>query len=292
MAPPREAPSPPSQPPPPGAAGGPPVARVAPNAREYRVDELAREAGTTVRNVRAYQDRGLLPPPRRQGRVGLYSDAHLARLRLIADLLGRGYTLANIAELVSAWERGRNVGAVLGLEAALGGPWDDHPVEFVTAAELAAGFGEGVEPFIADAVDVGLLEQHPDGRFRVTNPAALEVGKVLVAAGVPLVAVLDVARALRTDVADVGQRFVALVEDHVVAPLGAPLAAADLQRLAALVAALRPLVTTLVHTELARAMDEEIRRRLGEHLEHLEHLGQLAQLARTAHGRARHTEMP
>jgi DNA-binding transcriptional MerR regulator len=30
---------------------------------EYRIDELAREAGTTVRNVRAYQERGLLAPP-------------------------------------------------------------------------------------------------------------------------------------------------------------------------------------------------------------------------------------
>src|SRR5436305_14524919 len=88
-------------------------------AAEYRIDELAREAGTTVRNVRAYQDRGLLPPPRRSGRVGLYTDAHLARLRLIGQLLERGYTLANIAELVSAWERGQDIGALLGLEAEL-----------------------------------------------------------------------------------------------------------------------------------------------------------------------------
>ena len=41
---------------------------------EYRIDDLAREAGTTVRNVRVYQDRGLLPPPRREGRAGIYSD--------------------------------------------------------------------------------------------------------------------------------------------------------------------------------------------------------------------------
>ena len=65
-------------------------------ATDYRIDELAREAGTTVRNVRAYQDRGLLPPPRRSGRVGLYTDAHLARLRLIGTMLERGYTLGNI----------------------------------------------------------------------------------------------------------------------------------------------------------------------------------------------------
>ena len=49
---------------------------------DYRIDDLARAAGTTVRNVRAYQERGLLPPPRREGRVALYGDAHLARHRV------------------------------------------------------------------------------------------------------------------------------------------------------------------------------------------------------------------
>lgn len=34
---------------------------------EYRIDELAHAAGTTSRNVRAYRERGLLPPPRKRG---------------------------------------------------------------------------------------------------------------------------------------------------------------------------------------------------------------------------------
>src|SRR5215469_3709712 len=86
---------------------------------EYRIDELARAAGTTVRNVRAYQDRGLLPPPRRHGRVGLYSEVHLARLRLLGQLLDRGFTMNNIRDLLAAWESGQNVADLLGLEAAL-----------------------------------------------------------------------------------------------------------------------------------------------------------------------------
>ncbi|HVZ69581.1 MAG TPA: MerR family transcriptional regulator, partial [Rhizomicrobium sp.] len=67
---------------------------------EFTIDELAREAGTTVRNVRAYQEKGLLPPPEKRGRVGIYGNAHLARLRLISPLLERGYSLANVAELI------------------------------------------------------------------------------------------------------------------------------------------------------------------------------------------------
>jgi DNA-binding transcriptional MerR regulator len=62
---------------------------------EYTVDELARVTDSTVRNVRAYQDRGLLAPPEKRGRVGVYDDTHVSRLKLINHLLARGYTLAS-----------------------------------------------------------------------------------------------------------------------------------------------------------------------------------------------------
>jgi DNA-binding transcriptional MerR regulator len=52
---------------------------------EYRIDDLARLAGTTTRNIRVYRDRGLLPPPLRVGRIALFNDAHLTRLRLITS---------------------------------------------------------------------------------------------------------------------------------------------------------------------------------------------------------------
>ena len=48
-----------------------PSDRKAPSTHEYTIDELARQADTTVRNVRAYQDRGLLPPQKKRGRTGI-----------------------------------------------------------------------------------------------------------------------------------------------------------------------------------------------------------------------------
>src|SRR3954447_10118770 len=83
------------------------------------IDELARRAGTTTRNVRAYQERGLLPPPEKQGRVGVYDDGHLARLLLIASLLDRGFSLASIRALFDGWQAGHSIRDVLGLEEAL-----------------------------------------------------------------------------------------------------------------------------------------------------------------------------
>src|SRR3954451_19388545 len=95
----------------------------------YRVEELARLAGTSTRNIRAYRERGLLGAPHLAGRTGWDDDGPLARLRLLTRLLERGYTLTNIAELLSAWESGRPVGEVLGIEAVLTRPLvSDEPV--------------------------------------------------------------------------------------------------------------------------------------------------------------------
>lgn len=237
--------------------------------REYRIDELAAAAGTTVRNVRAYQDRGLLASPRREGRVGIYSEAHLARLRVIGSLLDRGYTLANISELVAAWEEGNDIGAVLGFEAALGARWSSQAEVTMTRGEVERRFGDGEgldDRALGAAVAMGLVEPEGDG-FRIPNPSAFEVGELLVAAGVPLGAILEAAERLRVDVDDIAGRFVDLVDAHVFEPIGGALGREDLSRLAELIDRLRPLSKRVVEVELARAMERHIGARFGAHLE-------------------------
>src|SRR5262245_58628322 len=86
---------------------------------QYRLDELARRAGVASTTVRLYQNKGLLAPPRLEGRTGWYNDSHLSRLRLIARLQGEGYSLAGIANLLAQWEQGRGLDAVVGVEAQL-----------------------------------------------------------------------------------------------------------------------------------------------------------------------------
>jgi DNA-binding transcriptional MerR regulator len=245
-------------------------------ATEYRIDELAREAGTTVRNVRAYQDRGLLPPPRRSGRVGLYTDAHLARLRLIGHLLERGYTLGNIDELISAWERGQDIGELLGLEAVLVQPWSDEQASEITFSELNELFGDDPGA-LQEAVKLGLLEPEEGGeRFRVPSPRLLHAGAELVAAGIPLDAVLNHARQLARDTDRIAARFVELVSANVFEPYGdRPFPAADVPRLAELMRHLRPLAQTTVDAYLARAMEQRMGRELRAHYDRLmEHLGE------------------
>ncbi len=83
----------------------------------WTIDQLAARAGTTSRNVRAFQSRGVLPPPHLVGRTGRYDEGHRIRLDAILRLQRRGYSLAAISDLLFAWERGRALGDVLGFEA-------------------------------------------------------------------------------------------------------------------------------------------------------------------------------
>ena len=55
----------------------------------------------SVRNVRFYTSRGLVPPPIRRGRSGFYSADHVARLELVQDLQSHGFTLAAIEKYVA-----------------------------------------------------------------------------------------------------------------------------------------------------------------------------------------------
>lgn len=245
---------------------------------EYRIDELARVAETTVRNVRSYQDRGLLPPPRRQGRVAFYSDDHVARLRLIGQLLERGYTLANIRELLAAWESGQNVGALLGLEAALSEPWSDEAPTVIGFDDLARLFGagteldpEGLQRASAEAVAAGLIEPRDDG-FLVTRPRLLHIAAELVAAGIPVEVMLDLGVELTRAIDDIAGLFVGLVTEHVIDPLGEPIPASEIPRVAEVVRRLRPLAQQSVDVLLADAMERRVGAELGQRLSRMSRL--------------------
>ena len=73
---------------------------------EYRLDDLARISGVSSRNIRAYRERGLLDPPRRQGRSAFYDDYHLSQLKTINHLLRKGFNSAHIAEFFARMREG------------------------------------------------------------------------------------------------------------------------------------------------------------------------------------------
>ncbi|MEV5978847.1 MerR family transcriptional regulator [Streptomyces sp. NPDC052114] len=238
---------------------------------EYRIEDLAHHSGATVRTIRAYQDRGLLPRPERRGRSNVYGEAHLARLRQIADLLDRGYTLASIKELLEAWDAGRGLGGVLGLAAEVDGPWTDEKADRITRAELDAAFGgTSDDAAVADAVALGVLEPMAgrEDEFLVPSPQELSVAVELHAAGVPLSAISGHLRELRGQVEHIASRFLEFTTEHVFARyLGNhPPTEADAAEAASLVRRLRPLAQQSVDAELARAMRMFATQHLRQHL--------------------------
>ncbi|WP_369272121.1 MerR family transcriptional regulator [Streptomyces sp. R11] len=246
--------------------------RAAEAASAYRIEDLAHLSGATVRTIRAYQDRGLLPRPERRGRANLYSDAHLHRLSQIADLLDRGYTLASIKELLEAWDAGRGLGGVLGLVAEVDGPWTDEEAVRISRAELEERFGGTPDDAaVAEAVELGVLEPVPgdEDSFVVPSPQELSVAVELHSAGVPLSAISDHLRELRGQVEHIAARFLEFTTEHVFAryldgshrPTDAEAAEA-----ASLVRRLRPLAQHTVDAELARAMRLLAVRHLRQHL--------------------------
>src|ERR1700733_6164887 len=91
---------------------------------EMRVEQLSGQTGVPVDTIRYYQSKGLLDPPRRQGRVAWYDDGHLERLARIRSLQQRGFTLATIARLLSGELDAADealVGELSGASRTLGG---------------------------------------------------------------------------------------------------------------------------------------------------------------------------
>ncbi len=72
----------------------------------YRADELAADVGISVQLLRSYQSKGLLPPPRHEGRVAWYGPHHRERLLHIRQLKERGFSLRMIGEALDEGPEG------------------------------------------------------------------------------------------------------------------------------------------------------------------------------------------
>lgn len=151
---------------------------------ELTVDQLAGEVGMTVRNVRAYAARGLLPPPRLVGRTGFYSADHIARLRLVREMLAEGYTLAAVQRALAGTAHPAGE-ATLALHKALLSPFQPEQPEETTVSALAARAGSPVELGLMDLLaDMGVVELLEEDRVRVLNPALVAAGLQVMRLGI------------------------------------------------------------------------------------------------------------
>src|SRR3979411_1353121 len=186
-------------------------------SEEYTIDRLAQASGVTVRNIRAHQARGLLPPPEVRGRTGFYSQEHVARLHLINEMQADGFNLNAIKRILDGMPPG-SAGEVLGFERALRTPWGEEEPEIVEARELTELVGGGDEKMAQKAIKLGLLIPLGDGRYEVPSPTLLRAGIELNELGIDVPTRLAVQDQIRRHTEAVAEVFVRLFVEKVWKP--------------------------------------------------------------------------
>ena len=159
---------------------------------DWTINELSADAGVPSRTIREYQRLNLLPPPRREGRVGRYGPTHRARLSIIDRLQKRGFSLAAIGDLMESWERGRGLGSVLGVDADPA-VLDEIPTEMSIEQlhQIVPAFSD--EELLAAATEAGLVHRIDESTVIIRSIAAVELVDMADRAGMPASAGIEIA---------------------------------------------------------------------------------------------------
>ena len=155
----------------------------------YTIDELAAKSGVPSRTIRFYQAKGVLPGPRKRGRVAIYGDSHLERLRIVSELQDKGLRLRAIRDLVTRPEVDREtIQEWLGLGQRIGN-WEPDTPALLTEAELRELLGDPRPGMIAHLLRRGGIEPQGEGlsvRYLVKAPTLLRIAGELDRAGIDL----------------------------------------------------------------------------------------------------------
>ncbi len=153
------------------------------------LDELTRRVGMSVRNIRFYTTKGLVPPPIRRGRSGYYSGDHVARLELVAELQAHGFTLSAIEKYVARIPLDASP-ETIALHRTLLAPWMAELPETLSRRELGRRAGRTLTDDDLDTLNaLGIVFPTKQGKFQVAI-AHLSVGVALLDLGMPLDAAL------------------------------------------------------------------------------------------------------
>ncbi|MDR6976114.1 DNA-binding transcriptional MerR regulator [Streptomyces sp. 3330] len=223
------------------------------------VDELAARAGVTVRTVRFYGTRGLLPPPViGPRRVGHYGPGHLARLALIEELRRQGLTLAAIERYLDRLPPGLDAHD-LAVHRAVVASWAPDAVETVPREELGRRAGRALSEEDVDRLAaMGVLDAGgPAGEdaYRV-DAGLLRLGARLLDVPLSPEAILAARTVLLDHARAAAHELSRLLRDEV--------PERDAQAVRSLSAHMQPLVVQALLTAFQRSLTQELREWLGE----------------------------
>lgn len=143
---------------------------------ELSIEQFAERLGMSTRTVRFYTGRGLIPPPRREGRNGWYGPDHVARLELVRELQAHGFTLQAIEGYLKQIPETATP-AEIALHRTLLAPWMPELPELIDRPELEQRAGRPLsDDDIELLIALGVVEPTvDDDRFKLA-PAHLTIG--------------------------------------------------------------------------------------------------------------------
>lgn len=225
---------------------------------EMTIRELAERTGMSVRNIRAHQTRGLLPPPVVRGRTGYYGEEHVARIELTREMQAEGLNLEAIRRVLDSGDGSAT--AIFDFKRALQEPFEEESPEIFELAELSAIWGEEVDAKqLRRAEKIGVFRSLPDGRVEVISPRLLRTATALSELGLGAEGVLATAEKLRRHADGVARAFVQLFVKEVWEPFdraGRP--EADWPRMSESLERMRPLAADALLATFQIAMGEAI----------------------------------
>jgi DNA-binding transcriptional MerR regulator len=149
------------------------------------LEELTDRVGLSVRNIRFYTSKGLVPPPLRRGRSGYYTSDHVARLELVRELQSHGFTLSAIERYVARIPTDASP-EDLALHRTMLAPWMADSGEELSRTELERRAGRALDAHELETLEaLGVLRPAARGRFRV-DVSQLGVGLGLLDLGYPI----------------------------------------------------------------------------------------------------------
>jgi DNA-binding transcriptional MerR regulator len=182
------------------------------------IGELAQRTGMTIRNIRAHQTRGLLPPPEVQGRTGYYNEEHVARIELTREMQAEGLNLEAIRRVLES--TGGSSKEMVDFARAVRAPFEDETPEIFGPSDFAEAWGEKKvdEKQLRKAEKLGVLRVLADGNIEVISPRLHRAASRMIEFGVSSAAAVALAAKLHDHADAVARAYVDLFTEQIWEP--------------------------------------------------------------------------
>ena len=226
---------------------------------EMTIRQLSEKTGMTVRNIRAHQTRGLLPPPIVRGRTGYYNEDHVARIRLTREMQADGLNLEAIRRVLDSGDG--SAAAIFDFARSLRAPFEHEAPEIIDAQEMLGTWGgETMDPdLLRRAEKLGILRVLPEGQIEVISPRLFNAAAELAKLGIGVEGATATAEKLRRHADGTARAFIELFVKEVWEPFdraGRP--EQDWPKMSEALEKMRPLASDALLAMFQVAMSEAV----------------------------------